>query len=163
WEFEPGLLDVLLNDLGADGARPPEPGALPLLSHALLETWQRRRGRMLTLSGYAAAGGVRGAIAETAETGWHDQPAPAPRAVARQIFLRLTELGEEGVSADTRRRATLAELIPGSGKAAAMGQPALIKQPATLKQPAMMDHAAAVREVLNSLADARLVTVGQEG
>ena len=33
WEFEPGLVDVLLHDVGH------EPGALPLLSHALLETW----------------------------------------------------------------------------------------------------------------------------
>ncbi len=44
-----------------------EPGALPLLSHALLATWQRRRGRNLTLQGYSEAGGVRGAIAKTAE------------------------------------------------------------------------------------------------
>jgi DNA-binding XRE family transcriptional regulator len=38
WEFEPGLVDLLLHDVGH------EPGALPLLSHALFETWQRRRG-----------------------------------------------------------------------------------------------------------------------
>jgi DNA-binding SARP family transcriptional activator/energy-coupling factor transporter ATP-binding protein EcfA2 len=49
WELEPGLVDVLLRDIGE------EPGALPLLSHALLETWKRRKGRQLTLSGYAAA------------------------------------------------------------------------------------------------------------
>jgi conflict system STAND superfamily ATPase len=35
WEFEPGLVDVLLNDIGAQGTSEPEPGALPLLSHAL--------------------------------------------------------------------------------------------------------------------------------
>ena len=29
-----------------------EPGTLPLLQHALLETWRRRRGGMLTLEGY---------------------------------------------------------------------------------------------------------------
>src|SRR5215510_14247941 len=67
WEFEPGLVDLLLHEVGH------EPGALPLLSHALLETWQRRRGRMMTLSGYASSGGVRGAIAETAETVFTDQ------------------------------------------------------------------------------------------
>jgi hypothetical protein len=43
WEFEPGLVDVLLNDIGAQGTSEPEPGALPLLSHALLATWERRR------------------------------------------------------------------------------------------------------------------------
>jgi len=39
WELEAGLVDVLLHEVGH------EPGALPLLSHALFETWQRRRGR----------------------------------------------------------------------------------------------------------------------
>ena len=46
-----------------------EPGALPLLSHALYETWARRDGRILTLDGYREAGGVHGAIARTAERG----------------------------------------------------------------------------------------------
>ena len=67
WEFEPGLVDLLFHDVGH------EPGALPLLSHALLETWQRRRGRMMTFSGYTSSGGVRGAIAETAEAVFADQ------------------------------------------------------------------------------------------
>jgi hypothetical protein len=60
WEFDEGLVDLILHDVGH------EPGGLPLLSHALLETWHRRQGRTLTLSGYISSGGVRGAIAETA-------------------------------------------------------------------------------------------------
>ncbi len=55
WDFQPGLVDLILHD--AQG----EPGALPLLSHALLETWGRRNGRMMTLKGYAEGGrGARG-------------------------------------------------------------------------------------------------------
>ena len=61
WELEPGLVEMLLQDVG------DEPGALPLLSHALLETWKRRRGRIMTLAGYAASGRVQGAIAKTAD------------------------------------------------------------------------------------------------
>jgi energy-coupling factor transporter ATP-binding protein EcfA2 len=102
WELEPGLVDLLLREVGN------EPGALPLLSHALLETWQRRRGRCLTLAGYAESGGVHGAIARTAETTF-SQLASKQRAIARNIFLRLTELGEG--TQDTRRRASLTELI----------------------------------------------------
>ena len=34
-----------------------EPGALPMLSHALVETW-RRRPQLLTLEGYEASGGI---------------------------------------------------------------------------------------------------------
>ena len=37
-------------------------GALPLLSHALLETWKRRSGHTLTLKGYADAGGCRSRV-----------------------------------------------------------------------------------------------------
>ncbi|HEY9527217.1 MAG TPA: helix-turn-helix domain-containing protein, partial [Anaerolineales bacterium] len=44
WEFGPGLVDILLNDIGAESLSEPEPGALPLLSHALLATWEHRRG-----------------------------------------------------------------------------------------------------------------------
>ena len=105
WEFEPGLVDLLLHDVGH------EPGALPLLSHALFETWQRRRGRTMTFSGYASSGGVRGAIAETAETVFTDQFTREERAIARRIFLRLTELSDETSTADTRRRAKFNELI----------------------------------------------------
>ena len=132
WEFEDGLVDLLLHDVGS------EPGALPLLSHALLETWQRRRGRMLTFSGYTSSGGVRGAIAETAEAVFNDKLTLAQRVIARSIFLRLTELGDETKSGDTRRRACLAELI---------------------LHP---DQAEATQTVLRALADARLITLGED-
>ena len=128
WEFEPGLIDLLLHDVGR------EPGALPLLSHALFETWQRRRGRTMTLSGYTSSGGVRGAIAETAEAVFVDQFTHEQQAIARRIFLRLTELGDEAGAGDTRRRATFDELI--------------------LKP----EEAATTHAVLKALADARLIT-----
>ena len=132
WEFEPGLIYLLLRDVGH------EPGALPLLSHALLETWQRRRGRTMTLSGYASSGGVRGAIAETAETVFTDQFTHEQQAIARRIFLRLTELSDETSMADTRRRATFTELI--------------------LKP----EEAANTHAVLKALADARLITTTED-
>ncbi|WP_086559571.1 helix-turn-helix domain-containing protein [Streptomyces africanus] len=87
-----------------------QPGALPMLSHALLETWRRRRGRMLTLAAYEEAGGVRGAIAATAEEVYGGLSAEQGR-VARRILLRLIAPGDG--TADTRRPACRAEL--GSG------------------------------------------------
>ena len=96
WEFSPGLVDLILHDVGE------EPGALPLLSHALLETWRRRRGNVMTLKAYAESGGVRGAIARTADRVYHAELDDAQQEIARSIFLRLTELGEG--SQDTRRR-----------------------------------------------------------
>ncbi|MDX1436792.1 MAG: helix-turn-helix domain-containing protein [Anaerolineales bacterium] len=137
WEFDPGLVDILLHDVGAGTLNSAEPGALPLLSHALMATWNRRRGRRLTLSGYTASGGVRGAIAETAESVFYDQFDLEQRRIARQIFLRLTELGGEASAADTRRRVAYDELI---------------------QNPEEEDT---VHEVLRTLADARLITTDQ--
>ena len=95
WDLEPGLADQLLQDVS------DQPGSLPLLSHALLETWRRRSGRQLTLAGYAAVGGVQGAIARTAEN-VYAQLTPQQQIVAHNVFLRLTTLGD-GVQ-DTRRQ-----------------------------------------------------------
>ncbi len=109
--LRPGLVELVLQDVGADADRSPEPGALPLLSHAMLETFHRRRGRTLTISGYLASGGVRGAIGETADMVFHDQLDASQQAIARNIFLRLTQLGEDESTMDTRRRVPLNELV----------------------------------------------------
>ncbi|MET7688154.1 helix-turn-helix domain-containing protein [Streptomyces sp. NPDC005483] len=90
-----------------------QPGALPMLSHALLETWRRRRGRTLTLAGYEETGGVREAIAASAEQLYGDL-APEQARTARRILLRLIAPGDG--AADTRRPASRAELEPGAGE-----------------------------------------------
>ncbi|MGH3547748.1 MAG: NACHT and WD repeat domain-containing protein [Pseudonocardiaceae bacterium] len=126
--LEPGLVETILADLGE------EPGSLPLLSHALSATWQRRRGKTLTGAGYRDAGGVRQAIAQTADT-VYKALTPAQQTIAKDIFLRLTALGEG--TEDTRRRAQRTELISGQ-------------------------EAAEVQRVLDTLATARLVTLDQD-
>jgi WD40 repeat protein/class 3 adenylate cyclase len=128
WAFEPGLVDLILRDVG------DEPGALPLLSHALLETWKRRAGHTLTLKGYADAGGVRGAISHTAENIYQTLSAEE-QGIARNIFLRLTELGEG--TEDTRRRASLDELMTNK------------------------ENGEETSQVLNQLAEARLITLSE--
>lgn len=88
------------------------PGALPMLSHTLLETWRRRRGRTLTLDAYEATGGVEGAIAATAERLYADLSPDQTRA-ARRVLLRLIAPGDG--TADTRRPAERTELDAGAG------------------------------------------------
>ncbi len=127
-EVQEGLADAMLEDLG------DEPGNLPLLSHALLETWKRRRGQVLTLADYRQAGGVREAIARTADAVYREQLDPDQQEIARRIFLRLTEPGRG--TEDTRRRASLEEILP-PGK-----------------------EGAAAEAVLEVLARERLVTIG---
>jgi energy-coupling factor transporter ATP-binding protein EcfA2 len=74
-------------------------GALPLMSHVLRETWKRRRGNALTLAGYRAAGGIQGALAQTAET-LYTSLDPSQQTKVRQLFLSLIALG----TPDTKRR-----------------------------------------------------------
>ncbi|MGP4010772.1 nSTAND1 domain-containing NTPase [Streptomyces sp. 4N124] len=84
-----------------------EPGGLPLMSHVLHETWRRRRGRALTVEAYEAAGGLHGAIAQTAEDVHAGLSAPQAE-LARLILLRLITPGEG--SQDTRRPVARTEL-----------------------------------------------------
>ncbi|MFI6099495.1 hypothetical protein ACIA8G_28395 [Lentzea sp. NPDC051213] len=78
-----------------------EHAPLPLVSHALLETWRRRRGTRLTVAGYEETGGVRHALAQSAEAAYLALDS-GQQAIARKIFLRLTALGEG--TEDTKRR-----------------------------------------------------------
>lgn len=128
-EFESGLVDTILEDVGT------EPGTLPLLEHALLELWERRRGGMLTLEAYRESGGVQGAIAQRAETIYNAFDVPR-QAIVRQVLLRLTQPGSG--TEDTRRRATLSEV---AGRA---------------------EEVELVETVVRDLADARLLTTSAD-
>ncbi|MGO9597513.1 MAG: SUMF1/EgtB/PvdO family nonheme iron enzyme [Isosphaeraceae bacterium] len=103
-EFEPGLVNRLLDDVG------DEPGNLPLLEFALTELWERREGRGLTNAAYEALGRVVGAIGRRADAVFNkltdEQKAAAPRLFGRLV--RVTAAGEEG--ADTRQRVRLGDL-----------------------------------------------------
>lgn len=130
--LEPGLVDLLLRDLRTGGDRQHGPGAaLPLLSYALLATWQKRAGRLLTMAGYQASGGIWGAVAQTAQATYDGLDADAQRA-ARQILLRMVHVVDG--AEDTRRRVPLDEL----GR----------------------DADPAVRTALDALVAARLVVLG---
>ena len=99
--IEPGLADSVVQDAG------DEPGLLPLVSTALLETWERRRGRSLTLAGYYEAGGVRGAIGRLADD-MYESLDESGRLEVRRILLRLASPGTGGD--DFRRRVPLTEI-----------------------------------------------------
>jgi WD40 repeat protein len=124
---EPELADALVDDV--EGA----PGALPLLSTALLELWQKRQDNALTQSSYRESGGVHGAVARLAE-GTYARIPDERRPIVRALMLRLVGEGDEG-DAPVRRRAPLAELD--------------------------LERNGDVAEVLATLADSRLVTVDE--
>jgi tetratricopeptide (TPR) repeat protein len=128
-EFEPGLVEVLLQDVAG------QPGSLPLLQFTLMELWQRRDGRRLTVAAYKALGELQGALKNRADDvlGQFDE---AHREICRRIFLRLTHPGEG--SEDTKRRASFGELVPAG------------------------TNPLAVEAVIRRLADARLITTQGE-
>ncbi len=100
--LEPGLVDLLVRDV--DG----QPGALPLLSHALRQTWQKREGATLTVEGYRRSGGIQDAVAQSAErlyVGLDDRQ----RGHLRDMLLRLVAPGDDSGPVRTRvSRRTLA-------------------------------------------------------
>ncbi|ROO63344.1 WD40 repeat protein [Micromonospora sp. Llam0] len=109
-KLDEALSDLLLHELGAYRRRGPESGALPLLSHALWATWQRRRGNRLTVRDYRDIGGIGGAIARTAEGTLASLDPPA-RAAARHMLPRLVRVNEE--AADTALPVDRADLVRG--------------------------------------------------
>jgi DNA-binding SARP family transcriptional activator/WD40 repeat protein len=98
---EADLAEALLGDVEG------QPGALPLLSTALLELWRERDQRRLRLAAYARSGGVHGAVARLAESAFVALDA-AQQSAARRLLLRLTDEGEN--RAVVRRRLPLADL-----------------------------------------------------
>ncbi|MGW0883965.1 nSTAND1 domain-containing NTPase [Streptomyces sp. NPDC002671] len=84
-----------------------EPGGLPLMAHALREVWRRRTAKTLTVTAYDAVGGVRGAVAHTAED-VYSRCTTTEAATLRALLLRLVTPGDG--AQDTRRPADRTEL-----------------------------------------------------
>lgn len=134
--MEPGLAEHIVVELCGPGDDDYEAGLLPLLNHALAATWRHRQGSKLTLRSYREAGGVAGALTETAEAMW-SRLDESGRDAVRRILLRLVHLGEGGTR-DTRQTRPRAEVVD------------------RLPAPAGED-------ALTALIDSRLVSVTDDG
>ena len=104
WAFQQSLVEQILDDVG------DEPGNLPLLSYALLETWRQRNGRVMTLNGYHKVGRVQKAISQTADRVYADLEQQGLGDAARRIFLALVTPSEKGGA--TRRGELIQTLVP---------------------------------------------------
>ncbi len=93
--LEPGLVDLLVRE--AEGS----PASLPLLSHVLRQTWRHREGAALTVNGYTATGGVREAVAQSAE-GVYRELTPTQQLMLRDLMLRLVSSDDTGEPVRTR-------------------------------------------------------------
>ncbi len=131
--LEPGLANVMLNDVGT------EPGALPLLQYTLDLMWSQRKGRLLTVAGYRKLGGVTGALQRKADAiidGFDD----AETVQARRLLVRLVGMDDDAMTLETRRRVELDKLCP------------------THEQ-----DRAAFERILNTMVSARLLVRTSEG
>ncbi|MEV2213183.1 helix-turn-helix domain-containing protein [Streptomyces sp. NPDC050997] len=112
------LVEVLLHELGAlsDPWADEEgcaPGTLPLLSHALRVTWMHREGNRLTTAAYRKSGGIRRALALSADHTYQGLGTRGRR-IAEHAFVRLGR--RDDLHDITRRRisrARLLDLLPG--------------------------------------------------
>ncbi|CUS02101.2 protein of unknown function [Candidatus Promineifilum breve] len=139
--WQPGLVETLLDDLGVSGIRTPEPGALPLMAHALREIWERREGNVLTLAGYAAAGNVKETVGRAADRVYVTL-SPKQQEVARHLFLGLIRVIDDGdgqAVVYARQRAILSDLLPNEPQASAEA-----------------------RSVVETMTAERLLTLGQD-
>jgi WD40 repeat protein len=132
-QVDPDLIAQIVNDM--QGA----PGALPLMQFALKDLFdsQQAKGALiaLTLYDYNARGGVHEALERHADASFTKLDPPEQQ-LARSIFSSLIEVGH-GIEA-TRRTASFDELVPAN------------------------EDADKVREVIQKLADARLITTDEE-
>ena len=133
---EHGFTENLLHDLSP--GRRPAPGALPLLSHVLRMTWERRgQENVLTNAAYEDAGGVFGAVEQTAEQKYLELTTEQRQVLRRLLTMRLSAW-QDGVGY-VKRRATLDELLPAD--------------PAQAKT---------IEQVIAVMADAHLFTTGRD-
>ena len=101
-QLETALTVQLLADVAG------QVGALPLFQYALTELFDRRSGSVLTLEAYRQMSGVSGALARRAEDlflGLEE----SGRVAAKQLFLRLVTISEQGTW--SRRRVEASEVV----------------------------------------------------
>jgi hypothetical protein len=143
--FEEGLVDVISSDSMEASREEGRPSgravALPLLESALTELWmesRRQGGGLLTLEAYNAIGGVSGGLSQWANNAFIQLDSEM-RSLAKCILTKLVHLGDEAKGIpDSRMRQSIDSL----GRSE--------------------DERDAVRNVIQRLADARLLATYRE-
>ncbi|MEU3597440.1 helix-turn-helix domain-containing protein [Streptomyces sp. NPDC006798] len=159
--LEPGLVEVLLRDAGVDDGHPGggpggHPGggahALPLTAHALLTTWQQRDDEdRMTVAAYHRTGGIRGAVAASAER-VYERLGAADRATARQLLLSLVRVGDVGEAGET-----------GDGTRGGGGHHDTRRRVGHDRLRSPLPDPDGAESVLAAFAGARLLSLGTEG
>jgi WD40 repeat protein len=94
FQVDSDLANAVLIDLDAAGHDTAE-GVLPLLSQAMMLTWEKREGNHLTVRGYDETGGVARCVEFGAEAVYEALP-DAGQLTAREIFQALVLVSKDG-------------------------------------------------------------------
>jgi WD40 repeat protein len=115
-KVEQELVKLLLEDAGlvdANGAPTgnPDAGVLPLVSHALRNTWNQRRGQRgaVTAQAYRDVGRLHGAVQQTADGAWKELTEQQQTA-GLWLLLNLVHIGDDPTR-DTRNPREWRELL----------------------------------------------------
>ena len=131
--IDPDLVAQIINDMQG------EPGALPLMQFALKDLFDAKQASggvvALTLKDYLERGGIRKSLERHADDSFA-QLSESEQGLARSIFSSLIQIGRG--TQDTRRTALFQELVPADATAAQ------------------------VQDVVQKLADARLITTDEQ-
>jgi Trypsin-like peptidase domain/WD domain, G-beta repeat len=122
WQFEPGLIETIVNDALEIAPQGREKGArstiLPLLEFALTELWNRRQDGMFIRSAYNRLHGVTGGLSLWADD-IYDSFSERQRLLVQRIFSDLVHLGDESQHIpDSRRCRALTSLVRNAGEKA---------------------------------------------
>jgi WD40 repeat protein/uncharacterized membrane protein len=109
-----GLAGAIAGELHASAD--DEAGSLPLLSQAMLLTWQNREGSQLTQRAYAQSGGVSQAV-QTSADAVYGLLTSGQQELSQEILRRMTVTGRDGRI--TRRPVSRADLYAGHPDTAA--------------------------------------------
>ncbi|MBW4631676.1 MAG: WD40 repeat domain-containing protein [Iphinoe sp. HA4291-MV1] len=102
-EITPRLVNRLINDVGDN------PDQLPILQHALMQTWNYHQlGEPIDLQHYEAIGGMDKALSQHADEIYNQLPDERCKKIAEKLFKCLTEKGSD--SRGIRRPTKLSEV-----------------------------------------------------
>jgi WD40 repeat protein len=111
-EVEDGLAELVLADLAplhgeslhgeslhgeslhGESDQAHEPGALPLLSHAMLAAWEHSSGGVVTVADYLAGGGIKDAVTQSAERAYGSLT-DEQQGLARRLLPRLVHVTDD--------------------------------------------------------------------
>lgn len=139
-QVDSALTEMIVSDLGSARVQDTT-GILPLLSQAMLLTWENREGDRMTVRSYDQTGGISHAVQASADAAYAALPA-GQRVLARELLRTMTVTDSNGRSA--RRPVAIADLYRHSPGADRSGTDAILEAFASRRLIVLSDGTAEI-------------------